>query len=118
MSDDAGLDVGSRIDARLATLFRQLCRTELLNERETEELVSQAMSRPAATQPRSGRTPATTLARAALQEDTGSPHDRQQRLGHAASGGRQGPRGSAFARARGSLWGAVRTGWRAALRRT
>ena len=118
MSDDAGLDVGSRIDARLATLFRQLCRKELLDEHETEELVSQAMSRPATTRTRSVRTPAPALTRAALQEDAGSPHSHRQRLRHVASGGHQGSLRSTFARARGRLWGAVWSGWRAALRRT
>ncbi len=63
MSDDAGLDVGRRIDARLAAMFRQLCRKELLDEQQTEQLVGQALSRPAATRPHSGRTPAPALAR-------------------------------------------------------
>jgi hypothetical protein len=41
------LDIGSMIDERLATLFRELCRRELLGERETAALVSQATERPA-----------------------------------------------------------------------
>jgi hypothetical protein len=118
MSDEAGHSIGARIDERLAALFRELCRKELLDERKTEELVSQATSRPAATRPHSGRAPAPALARAALQEDAGSPHSHRQRLRHVASGRHQGSLRSTFARARGRLWDAVWTGWRAALRRT
>src|ERR671929_2150575 len=81
MSNEAGLNVGAKIDARLAMLFRQLCRKELLDEHETEELVGQAMSRPAAMRPHPSRTPALALDRAALLQDTGSPHHQQQGFG-------------------------------------
>ena len=49
MSDDADLDrIGAVIEHRLATLFRELCRRELLGDEETEVLVQQATHRPAA----------------------------------------------------------------------
>ena len=69
MSDEADLGVGAEVDARLATLFRELCRRELLDERQAEELVGQAMSRPAARPPHAGRAPTPALGRAAMRRD-------------------------------------------------
>ena len=60
------LDIGSMIDERLATLFRELCRRELLGERETAALVSQATECPASLRTYSGA-PTPVLCRAAMQ---------------------------------------------------
>ena len=91
MSDEAGHSIGARIDERLAALFRELCRKELLDERKTEELVSQATSRPAATRPHSGRAPAPALGRTVAQRDIGTPRRHQLGLAGSVSNGRQRP---------------------------
>lgn len=117
MSHEAGLNVGAKIDARLAMLFRQLCRKELLDEHETEELVGQAMSRPAAMRPHPSRTPALALDRAALPQDTGSPHHHQQGFGTPFEWASD-TTASHSTEAREKFWRTIRIGWRAALRRT
>jgi hypothetical protein len=71
MSDEADLGVGAEVDARLATLFRELCRRELLDERQTEDLVGRAMSRLGAP-PHAGRAPTPALGRAAMRRDPGA----------------------------------------------
>ena len=42
MSDAAGLNVGAVIDERLAARFRELCRKELLGERDRRMTVERA----------------------------------------------------------------------------
>ena len=58
------LDIGSTIDKCLAALFRELCRRELLGERETAALVSQATKRPVGLRPYA---PTPALCRVAMQ---------------------------------------------------
>ena len=118
MSDAAGLNVGAVIDERLAARFRELCRKELLGERETEELVSQAMSLPTVERPYPPGTAGPGVGRAAVQGETGTEWKRERKPESYASGGRRRCARSASANARDRLWGMLRSRLRAALRRT
>ncbi len=67
MSDDADLNgIPAMIEDRLATLFRELCRRELLGEAETETLAQQVTSRPAALSRYDSGAPTAELRRTAM----------------------------------------------------
>ncbi len=67
MSDDADLNgIPAMIEDRLATLFRELCRRELLGDAETETLLQQVTSRPAALSRHGTSAPTAELRRTAM----------------------------------------------------
>ncbi len=117
MRDEVSLDAGGRVDERLAGLFRELCRKEFLDEHETEALVGQATSRPAAVRPRPGHAPAPVLRTTTARPDSDAPH-RYRHDRDPPSSQRQSWLGIAIAYARDGLSVVLSNRWRAAPRRT